>query len=206
MFADVDGQEVVAAYGGSTTTIDSVKADNGNDPFGDIIDVDLEENGASVSVSEAGVYHVVYDLQENEGLLIKIDSWGILGSGTDAVGDDIDLTLDAGASIEGASWTATNVSLYTGGSFKLRYNNAWKVDTRENTEGAADPFDPSLGYVLFTNLGGTQDAPDIGGGNIDLTEDGAYTVVLCLSSDGEMSITLDRTGNIEPRPEFPAEM
>jgi len=206
MFADVDGREVVAAYGGSTTTVDTVKADNGTDLFGDIIDVDLEENGAAVSVPEAGVYHVVYDQQESEGLLIKVDSWGILGSGTDATDGDIDLTIDAGASAEGATWTATNVALYSGGSFKLRYNNAWKVDTRENTEGAEDAFDASLGYVLFTNVGGTLDAPDIGGSNIDISEDGAYTVVLSLSSDGEMSISLERTGDVEPRPEFPAEM
>ncbi|MEQ6165895.1 SusF/SusE family outer membrane protein [Ekhidna sp. MALMAid0563] len=205
-FAEVDDQEVIAAYGGSATVVDTVKADNQTDDFGDIIDVELEENGAAINVSESGVYHVVYDQQESEGLIIKINSWGILGSGTDATDGDIDLTLDGAPSSEGVSWTATDVALYSGGSFKLRYNDSWKVDTREGFDGAPDAFDPSFGYVLFTNLGGTLEVPEIGGSDIGISEDGAYTVTLSISENGETSISLTKTGEVEPRPEFPEAM
>lgn len=208
-FAEIDDQEVIATYGGTTTTVDTVKADNGTDSFGSIIDIELDASASAsaITVSEAGMYHVVYDQQENEALLIKISSWGILGSGTDATDGDFDLTLDGTASADGATWSASNISLYSGGSFKLRYNDTWKVETREGAFGdAADSFDPSFGYVLFTNIGGTTDAPEIGAGNIDITEDGAYTVALSVSSNGELTITLTKTGDIEARPEFPTAM
>lgn len=194
-YAEVEDQLVTNTFGGTATSIDSIEA------MGSFMSVDLIEGGAAFSVAAEGLYHVVYDQQESEGILIPVATMGILGDAvyespcvSGGYNEDIDLILES-SSAEGTSWKGTGVILRSG-AYKFRYNNSWTLDTREGT--ATDPFDATLGYVLFTNFGGMLETMEEGGANITLTGDpGTYDVTFSIDKNGATSAAITRTGDAD---------
>ncbi len=82
--------------------------------------------GANFIAPSNGYYLFSVDLNTMKYLLIKIDSWGIIGAATPASWDaSTPLTYNADTQV----WTVTaNMKAGAGNSFKFRANNAWQLD------------------------------------------------------------------------------
>ena len=200
-FAEVDEQEVTAVYGGTLTTetVDPSNADLGPDSYGVVA---LEENGATFTIANSGVHFISFDDLTDEALIVEIGNWGILGGSVyenacTGVGFSNDVTLTKGeSSADGTTWAASGVILRDG-EVKFRIDDVWKIDRRETP----DNFTAENGYVAFLNVGGeTLDVLTDGGANISFTDSnngGVYDISIDLSSSGDLSATLSRTGDAD---------
>jgi len=204
LFVDINDQEATAGYGASLTEFSDDDADNTDAYTGSYwLMEDISSDPATFSVGAAGYYHVIFDSQTDEAILVAIDDWGIIG---DAVFEDactsngfnsgLDLE-EASADANGASYEASGIML-KGGTFKFRYNDNWKIDRR------ADPaagYDDSNGYVVLTNYGGTTGSLEEGAGNISMSdnsiEDGIYDVTYEFDDTGAPSFSLTKTADAE---------
>lgn len=180
-FAEVDEQAVTSVEGGTSTFVDSVGTAGEAYTY-----VELEANGAAISLTEEGLYHVVYDNQERDSYVVKVNSWGVIGGAvyksvcvSDGFNADVDLA-EVSVSADGSSWEAMNVIL-RGGEYKFRYNNTWTIGS----------------YKSFTNFGGTLAALSPGASNISNDDPGLYTISFAMSDDGTPSATVTKTGEAE---------
>ena len=120
-------------------------------------------NGANITVTTSGFYHIVLDKTTMAYYVIPVNNWNI------KLTDDIEM-IPGTISQTSATWSKTNVELRKG-TYKLRYDKGWKI----NAHGSG-----ASGFKIFTNFGGTKDALALGGGNIPLAlaDEGKYTVTL----------------------------
>ncbi|SNT34438.1 hypothetical protein SAMN05421640_3420 [Ekhidna lutea] len=181
IFAEVDEQNIVSVEGGASAVVDSVGAWAEGYTY-----VEVESNGASFSVSEDGVYHVIYDGQNDEAFIVRVNSWGVIGGAvyesacvSNGFNADVDLET-VSESAEGSTWSGTGIILRDD-QFKFRYNNSWTIGE----------------YKSFTNLGESLTVMVPGGANIQNAEDGIYDITLAMDADGAFSATLTRTGDAE---------
>lgn len=180
-FAEIDEQAIVSVEGGVSSSVDSVGTAAEAYTY-----VELAANGASISISEEGLYHVVYDNTERESYIVKVNSWGVIGGAvyksvcvSDGFNADVDLT-EVSVSADGSSWETAGVIL-RGGEYKFRYNNSWTIGS----------------YKSFTNFGGTLAALSPGASNINNDVAGLYTVSFAMSDDGTPSAAISKTGDAE---------
>lgn len=164
-------------------------------------------DGPAFAIATAGLYKVTYDETIGEMVVFRIETPSIIGSGTPGGwGSDTEFTrtsLDA----TGGAWEATEVELREG-QWKLRFNCNWNIDRRTSTLDpnnvdfdSDNPFDPTKGYMMFTNLGGSANALVAGGANIDIadTDEGIYTVdVTWDGANGQWAVGLTKTGDVAP--------
>ena len=75
LFVEVDDQEASAAYGGSTSTYNDDEADNTDDYTGSYTVVDISGDATSFDVAESGFYHVIFDTQADEALLVYVQAY-----------------------------------------------------------------------------------------------------------------------------------
>ncbi len=181
-FADIDDQQISAIIGGTASFVDSV-----NTAAGAYTYVTTAANGSAFTLgSGSGLYHVVYDDTEGEAYLIKITSWGIIGGGvyesvcvSNGFNEDVDLA-EVSVTADGSSWSSSNIIIREG-EYKFRYNDNWTIGS----------------YKSFTNFGITDGAIIPGGGNINNTNEGLYTVTFEVDDDGVVSWELTETGEPE---------
>ncbi|MEP0986821.1 hypothetical protein [Ekhidna sp.] len=181
IFAEVDEQEIVSIEGGSSSVVDSVGTWAEAYTY-----VEVEANGASFAVSEEGVYHVIYDKQNSEAFIVRINSWGIIGGAvyesvcvSNGFNSDLDLET-VSESAEGSTWSGTGI-IIRDDQFKFRYNNNWTIGE----------------YKSFTNVGESLSVLVPGGANITNAESGVYDVTLSMDANGVFSATLTKTGEAE---------
>ncbi len=177
MFAVIgEDQKIETLIGGPVTAVDTTDA-----PADGFDIVATEVGGASFGIAAAGVYHVAHDDQRSEGYLVAVNRWGILGTSLEkGFNEDFDMTTQS-SSADGTTWEGTEIVMRPG-TFKIRYNDTWTII-------------PETGFDIFTNFGGTVDVLDPGSNDIAFDGEGTYTVTLNLSSTGQMSLTLTRTGD-----------
>ena len=204
LFIDVADQESEKTYGGELTTFNDDSGENGDSYTGaySVISGLSTANATTdaFKVSTAGYYHVVFDTQEDEALLIKIGSWGVIGGAvfsdackTDGFNSDVDLK-ETSANAEGATYAGTGIIL-KGTDFKIRYNDSWKIDRRMGTLPADDTaYEAKHGYVALANFGGTIGALEEGASNIGLSDnnlaDATYDISVTFDANGAPSIVL----------------
>ena len=190
ILAEIANKEIVKTLGGTATT----ETDMGSGcNFNDYDVVALTDGGAGFSVS-AGLYKVTYDAMTSEMIIYKIETPGIIGSATPG-GWGSDTQLTGSVDANGGSWSVSDVILREG-EYKLRFNCRWNLDRRIDP---AAGFDPSNGYQLFTNFGGSAADPLPGndGSNIPIaeSEEGIYTIDATWSGKDGWAITLTKTGD-----------
>lgn len=197
---NVVGKAITETYGGSAT---AETHDLGNCTPLNYTLVSTAVDGAAFSVATDGLYKVTYDATTSEALLINITNVGIVGSAT-SIGWTDEETVDLPGTIaaDGATWTASDITLRQG-DFKVRLNCNWVLDRRIDPEGLLD--DPTNGYQIYTNFGGTPDNFQIGndGTPRDISvsavggtapDEANYTVTVTWTPDIGFAMSLDRTG------------
>ena len=197
---EVENKTVVNTYGGPAQEITT-----GNEEC-DVTAYTLigaTIDGAAFSIAADGLYVIAYDVQTSEIVYDQIESAGIIGAATPG-GWSNDTPLTGSATADGATWTAEGVTLDVG-QMKFRYNCRWAIDRRIDT---GVDFDNTNGYSFFTNYGGAIDnlLPGNEGANIEIAEYAIYTVTFAWSPTSGASATAVKTGEAEPKPEYPAEL
>lgn len=207
LFVEVDEQESAAVYGGTATAYNDDAGDNDDDYTGSYSVVsDLSTSTNTFSVDKTGYYHIIFDTQEDEALLVKVSSWGVLGGAvfsdactSDGFNADVDLATTVTESATGASYLGSGIIL-KGAEFKLRLNDNWKIDRRFGTLPDGDAaYDDEHGYVAVINYGGTVSALEAGAGNIGLSDnsidDGIYDITFSFDDSGAPSVALSKTAD-----------
>jgi hypothetical protein len=186
----VTAKEITATIGGAAT----VATDEGSAcDYNDYTVVSTEADGAAFNVANAGLYKVTHDQMTNELILHQIESASIIGAatpggwGADTPLDDVTIAAD------GASFQATDVILRSG-QWKIRLNCRWSIARLTDPNGG---LAAENGYQLFTNYGGSIDNLLIGndGANMEVAEDGVYTITFRWSPQDGVSGSLERTGD-----------
>lgn len=201
LFVEVDDQEVSAVHGGATSAYDDDATDNTDDYTGGYTVVDLSGTATTFDVATSGFYHVVFDTQTDEALLVQISTWGVIGGAvfsdactSDGFNADIDLTETSANAADGAVYDGTGIILKDA-EFKVRYNDSWKIDRRTDKSS----YDDANGYVALTNLGGTPTALEEGASNIGLSDNsidnGTYDITFTIDENSTPSLSLTRTGD-----------
>jgi hypothetical protein len=116
-------------------------------------DETLNDGGDNIPVATEADYYIILDLSNPNAYTYSANYWGLIGSATpDGWDADQNMTWDA----VNQSMTIT-VDLIVG-EFKFRANDDWAI-----------------------NLGGTPEALEQDGPNLQITEDGNYTIHLYLA-------------------------
>lgn len=172
-------------------------AGEGDDIIGDVIYGGYLADGNAFNITQAGFYHLVFDKQSGMVFFTKIDFWGAIGDATD-LGWSGEFQMDpVSVSQTEGSWQATGVALRERGGIKFRYNQGWKI--------ASDMMD----FVIFANIGQGDDADSflMGGGTFaHPEEEGEYTITLNWDISDGWSFAYERTGDVDPLPEYPEAM
>lgn len=181
-------KEVTATIGGAASVI----TDEGSAcDFNDYTLVSTEADGSAFSVEANGLYRVTYDEMTNEIVYYEVAAPGLIGNATPG-GWSMDTPMDGSVNAQGGSWSVSDVIMRSG-AWKIRMNCRWTIDRRIDP-GAALPFEPSNGYQLFTNFGGSANDLSTGGSDIPQTEDGIYTVTVDWNPISGFSLTQTKTG------------
>lgn len=208
---EVSSKAIVNVYGGTAETVTPELDDAGNPKRNGECElassgftlVPAEVNGPAFSVDADGLYVIAYDGTLNEIVFDKIETAGIIGAATPGGwGSDTQMTGEASA--DGATWTVEGVTIDEG-EMKFRFNCRWAIDRRLDSD---QPFSNDNGYSFFTNFGNSVDQllPGNEGPNIQVTEYAVYTVSISWDPITGWSADLTKTGEAEPKPEYPAEL
>jgi len=172
-------------WGATTTTV--TQESDGDISF-DYLEGTLTDGGAMITPIQSGLHHVVVDLQTTTILVVPILEWNIAGTARDGQSFTF-----KDVSADGLTYSGSVV--LRGGSWKLRYNDSWKIDKRiDNTMDGSD----TNGFVAFSNFGGTVDNLEQGAGNLDELASGTGTYDFSLAFTNASTtpvLTTNRTGD-----------
>lgn len=183
-------------YGIAAGTAGTLDLDGTNDQINATVDTGkVAVDGEDFTISTAGLYHIVFDMTTEGYYIIPVESWGIIGDATDegwsGEYDMNQISLDATS----GEWEITDLTLRETGGFKFRYGDGWKV---------------SSNFIIFTNIGKDSESNDfmMGGGTFPYPSEGegAYTVTLTWSLADGFAYSTERTGDVDPLPEYPEEL
>ncbi|WP_421874880.1 SusF/SusE family outer membrane protein [Marinoscillum sp.] len=196
-FMKVAGEEITEFGGSYEEVVDG-------DPAELNIYVGAYSDGGSASAPFDGLVHVMIDETTGQFVIIPVHYWEIIGGATEGGwGSGQEIALKS-ASADEVVFEGTKIVLREG-DFKFRFDGNWSMNLEEGDCDVAETA--CLNY--FTNFGGTVDELVHGGGNIvfDGTE-GEYTITITYKPGEGNSITakLERTGDVEPLPEYPDEL
>ncbi len=150
-----------------------------------------QTSASKFTVPEDGLYHVSYDEQLNFATVAKVE-WGVIGGATpDGWGGSTAMKSSA-FNLSAMSFEVNDLILLAG-EYKFRYSNGWKIVL----DGEK--------VRVNTNLGGAANALVIGGGNIQNTVVGKYTMKLDWTIEKGMTATVTKTGDYTA-PAYPSEM
>ncbi|MFY0606993.1 MAG: SusF/SusE family outer membrane protein [Cyclobacteriaceae bacterium] len=205
-FVEVDGDDVTV-LGGSFT--EEVNADNDklNYKLGT-----LSENGTATMSglpSDGGLVQVQFDKSTSQYVVLPVDYWEVIGNATEggwSAGQEIALVS---ATKDEVKYMGQKIVLRGPDTeFKIRYNSNWNLDI--DAEDCDEALEPCLNFN--TNFGGEVDALAPGGSNIKFAGgdgvDGEYTIIVTYTpgEGNSISMSLERTGDVEPLPEYPEAM
>lgn len=163
----------------------------GDEPRGWFSRGSIVESNTQFTVSESGLYHVVYDTELNVAVVAKVE-WGIIGGATpDSWSTSTPLTASA-FDLNTMSFETTDLILIAG-DYKFRYSNGWKIE-----------LDGELVRVN-TNFGGSLTDLVPGGDNITNETPGYFTVTVTWSLSNGTSASLTKTDDYTP-PAYPEAM
>jgi len=150
---------------------------------------DLTEDGAAVTVAEAGLHHVTFDKSTGKLVVVPVKVWGVIGNATpNGWAEDTEINL-VSATAEEVVFQGTDIAMVEG-EFKVRYNKNWSLDLSADV--------PDL--KLFTNFGGSLSSLSAGGANIPFAaaDEGLYTVTVTYTpgAGNSVAVTAERTGDI----------
>ena len=143
------------------------------------------DSAPEMKVDADGFYHIVLDLGTSQILVAPVE-WGVSG-GMNSWGYSV-MTC-SGFNMTSMTWTITDQMLASGGKFKFKYGNGWKIE-----------LDADATVKANTNLG-TDCAP--GGADIADCEAGGYftiTLTWTLASGSiakSFSYAVEQTGKVE---------
>ena len=180
-------KEVTATIGGALTVEDDEASDCGNTSY---MRVETAAGGPAFNIATSGLYKVSHDAMRAELIVHQITSAGLIGAATPN-GWAADTPMTGAIASDGASFSISDVVLRAG-QMKLRFNCRWDIKRLIDPNGG---LDASNGYESFTNFGGAISDLKPGGANIDVTEDGLYTVTLDWDPRDGWSATQTRTGD-----------
>ncbi|TVR70592.1 MAG: SusF/SusE family outer membrane protein [Marinilabiliales bacterium] len=181
-------------YGWKAGTQDSFDNEGeGDETDGPVHYGEFADEGMEFSVATAGFYHVILDKTTGMAYYTRISHWGLIGDATDQGWAAEYQMTETTLSATEAAWELTDLTLRERGGFKFRYNSGWKITTDD--------------FIIFANIGsGDSDAEFITGGDVfgyPADGEGEYTVTLAWTIEDGFSFSTERTGDVEPLPEFP---
>ena len=186
----VASKEVTATIGGASEVI----SDEGSScDYNSFTVVSTVADGAAFNVANSGLYRVTHDQMTNELIMYQIEAASIIGAATpggwgmDTPFEDVTIASD------GASFQLTDVILRSG-QWKVRMNCRWNLARLTDPNGG---LAAENGYQFFTNFGGSIDNLQNGNDapNMEVDEDGVYTITLNWSPQDGISGSLERTGD-----------
>jgi len=157
------------------------------------------KTGGEFTVAENGLYHIILDKALSKVAIIPVPYWGILGGASPFGWNDDNTHMELKGTFNKNEMVFEKTGLeLRAGDFKFRYGSGWKFEL--DAEGTVK---------ANTNFGGAVDALVPGGANIALAKEkeGIYTVRMKWSAQtGGLGMTaeLEKTGNVEPLPEYPS--
>ena len=179
---------------GTSETFD--KEGDGDETDGPVTTGEFEDEGAAFNAPSSGFYHVILDKPTGRVWFTKINHWAVMGDATDLGWSAENPMTQVSLTATEAEWEITELTMRERGGFKFRYNDGWKITTDD--------------FIIFANIGkGDTDTDFImGGGTFSYPDDGegAYTVTLSWSITDGFSYSTERTGDVEPLPEYPEEL
>lgn len=196
--AGADGFNIVIVNGATKTTYGpgadfaEVTVFQTDEPSGKFSRGTLAVTDTKFTVAEDGLYHIVYDTELGIVVVAKAE-WGAIGGATPG-GWSSNTALTAAFDLNKMDFIATELTLLQN-EWKFRYSNGWKI------------FLDEAGTVkVNTNLGGTIDALEAGGGNIANAEYAVFTVTLTYELGVGYTATQVKTGEAVPLPTYPEAM
>jgi hypothetical protein len=198
---------LVKVAGSTTTTIGGTLAftypGGTNDQPSVAIPYYAAANDATISVAEAGFYHVVYNSDLSRIVVAKA-TWGLRG--------DLNswgfTELTGAATADGYTFTGTNIEI-NAGKFKFAYSGGWKLGIDDTVAAATVKVNTNFGGALtFDEKGDGTFTLEAGGGDYEVTTDNRakFTVSLVwTTADGFTSATLTKTGESDA-PVYPETM
>jgi hypothetical protein len=196
--AGADGFNIVVVNGTTKTTYGpgadfaEVTVFQTDEPSGKFSRGTLTVTDTKFTVAEDGLYHIVYDTELGIVVVAKAE-WGVIGGATPG-GWSSNTAMTAAFDLNKMDFIVTELTLLQN-DWKFRYSNGWKI------------FLDEAGTVkVNTNLGGTVDALEPGGGNIANAEYAVFTVTLTYELGVGFSATQVRTGDAIPLPTYPEAM
>jgi hypothetical protein len=172
---------------------DTVTAHN-DEPKEGVFKGSTVADSAAFSVYEDGVYHIVIDT-DLEYVTYAKANWGAIGAATpEGWGASTPFPFKE-ADATKIVWEGTGIEMATGG-MKFRYSNGWKIFLGEDENAAV---------AVNTNVGGSLDALEPGGADINWETAGVYTMTLTYTFGTGFTIVTEKTGDVVI-PEYPEAM
>ncbi len=155
-----------------------------------------EESTTNFTVPEDGLYHIMVDTELKKVAIARV-VWGLIGGATPG-GWSNSTPMAATFNTSKMEFVVENVTMLKN-EFKFRYSDGWKVilDTQLDLGGG------KLGVKVNSNFGGALNALDAGGGNIANAEYAVYKFTMTWELGVGTSVTMVKTGEAEPLPEYP---
>ena len=149
----------------------------------------------TINITEAGMYHIVYDTELARILVTKAD-WGMRG---DLNGWGF-TKLNASADFKTFSINDLEIN---DGNFKFAYSGGWKIGIDDTTDVATVLVNTNFGGTLAFNGNTITPTLEPGGANYVFTKEnkGKYTVTLTWAK-GAFSAQLEKTGE-STQPDYP---
>jgi len=199
---EVQDREILNTFGGPAQNVAGQNAEC--DESSTITTVGAAVDGPAFNIENDGLYVIAYDTEMGEIVYDEIETAGVIGAATPAGWGASTTFTESTITAEGATFTGTNIPLEEG-EWKFRFNCRWAIDRRIDPN---QDFANDNGYSFFTNFGGAVDnlQPGNEGANINNTVRGNYTVSISWDPSTGWSATTEKTGDLEPLPEYPEEL
>lgn len=175
----ISGEETVLGPGSDFAEVEEAELD-GEEPNEGLWKGSYIETETAFTVPEDGLYHVVIDNSLEMVAIAKVE-WGIIGAATPSGWGGSTQLGEPAFDLSSMEFTSTEVLLSTG-EFKFRYSNGWKIILSDDIK-------------VNTNFGGSVDALEAGGANINCEEAGAYTISVAWELGEGTTATMTRTGD-----------
>lgn len=183
----IEDKEVIASIGGSLSMEDDGASDCGGTSY---MRVETAVGGPAFTIGNSGLYKVGHDAMRNELIMYQITSANLIGAATPG-GWSADTPMGGTITAEGGSFSIEDVVLRAG-QMKLRFNCRWDIKRLIDPNGG---LDAANGYEMFTNFGNEIGELKPGAANLEVAEDGLYTVTLDWDPRDGWSATQSRTGD-----------
>lgn len=137
------------------------------------------------TVDADGPYHITIDTELGM-VTYALAEWGIVGAASPNGWNGNTPFPYKESDATKIIWEGTGIEMKTGG-YKLRYSDGWKIFFGETTDAEVR---------VNTNLGGTLDALEPGGADMNWEAPGIYTITLTYTLGTGFTIATTKTGDV----------